>query len=262
MENNAYFSKLKKKILSLGVKKGSTVIVCSDILKLLILFRKKRINFNLDNFIDLLIKTIGKNGTLIFYSFNWNFFEGKIFDYKQTKSFSGAFSNAALKRKEFKRSKNPVYSLLVYGKYQKEICNMKHYDCFDLKSPFGFLIKKKAKCLFFGLDYKNAAFPFFHVAEQYVKVYYRFFKIFSGKIIYKNKIKRTKLKMFVRKKNYKITTIYSDSTDKFLKKIKALVKDKFLNISISLLDVEKLYQITVKQLKVEEKLFLRRKSDK
>ena len=67
--------------------------------------------------------------------------------------------------------------------------------------------------------------------------------------------------MFVRKKNYKITTIYSDSTDKFLKKIKALVKYKFL-ISISLLDVERSYQITVKQLIVEEKLFLRRKSDK
>ena len=69
-------------------------------------FRLSLTNNCFDNFIDLLIKTIGKNGTLIFYSFNWNFFEGKIFDYKQTKSFSGAFSNAALKRKEFKRSKN------------------------------------------------------------------------------------------------------------------------------------------------------------
>ena len=227
MHNSAYLIKLKKKFLELGVKKGSTIIVCSDILKLLILFKKKKINFNLDDFIDLLIKIVGKNGTLIFYSFNWNFFEGKIFDYNNSKSFSGSLSNAALKRKDFKRSKSPVYSLLIYGKYQKKICNMKHDNCFSLDSPFGFLIKKKAKCLFFDLDYKNAAFPFFHVAEQYVKVYYRFYKIFSGKVIFKNKIKKTKIKMYVRKKNYKITTIYSNSTDKFLKKIKGLIKKKF-----------------------------------
>ncbi len=262
MKNNAYFIKLEKKILKLGVKKGSTVIVCADILKFLIFLKKKNQILNLDNFIDLLIKIVGRNGTLIFYSFNWNFFEGKTFDYTQSKSFSGALSNTALKRKDFKRSKSPVYSLLVYGKYQKKICNMKHYDCFSLKSPFGFLIKKKAKCLFFDLDYKSAAFPFFHVAEQYVNVYYRFFKVFSGKVFYKNKTKITKLKMFVRKKNYNITTIYSDSTDIFLKKAKALIKNKFFNIDISLVDINSLYKTTVKQLKIEEKLFLRRKSDK
>lgn len=262
MNKNAYSFKFEKKIIELGVKKNSIIIVCADILKLLILFKKKKLNFNLDNFIDLLIKTVGKNGTLIFYSFNWDFFEEKTFNYIQSKSFSGALSNAALKRKDFKRSKSPVYSLLVYGKYQKKICNMNHYDCFSLNSPFGFLIKKKAKCLFFNLDYKNAAFPFFHVAEQFTKVYYRFFKIFSGKVIYKNKIKKTKLKMFVRNENYKITTIYSNSTDIFLKKIKALIKKKIFNINISLLDVQKLYLLTVKQLKKEKKLFLRKKSDR
>ena len=67
--------------------------------------------------------------------------------------------------------------------------------------------------------------------------------------------------MFVRKKNYKITTIYSKSTDKYLKGAKALIKDKFFNIDISLLDIKKLYQITVKQLRIEDSLFLRRKSD-
>jgi len=88
----------------------------------------------------------------------------------------------------------------------------------SLNSPFGFLIKKNAKCFFFNMDYKNAAFPFFHVAEQFIKVYYRFFKIFSGKIIYGNKIKKVNIKMFVRKENYKITTIFSESTDKILRK--------------------------------------------
>ncbi len=258
MEKNAYFLKVKKKLQNLGVKKGSTIIVCSDILKFLILFKKKKINFNSDHFIDLLIDVVGKQGTIVFYSFNWNFFEGKIFNYKDSKSFSGALSNAALKRDDFKRSKSPVYSLLVCGRYQKEICNMNHSDCFSLNSPFGFLLKKKAKCLLFDLDYKNSAFPFFHVAEQKAKSYYRYFKFFSGKVMKDNKEKKIKIKMFVRKKNYKVTTIYSNSTDNYLKKMNALIKNKFYDISISLLDIKILYDITVKQLQLENKLFLRK----
>jgi len=202
---------------------------------------------------------VGKNGTLVFYSFNWDFFKGKIFNHNLSKSFSGALSNAALKRNDFKRSKSPVYSLLVYGKYQKKICNMDYYNCFSLKSPFGFLIKKKFKCFFFDIDYKTGAFPFFHVAEQFVKVYYRFFKIFTGKIIIKNILKKIRIKMFVRKNDYKITTIYSNKTDKILKKINALKKSSFFNIKISLLDINKLYLITIKQLKIEKKLILEKK---
>ena len=106
MKDNAYILKLKNKLKELGVRKGSTIIVCADILKFLILFKKKKINFNLDHFINLLINLVGKKGTIVFYSFNWNFFEGQVFDYKNSKSFSGSLSNKALKRNDFKRSKN------------------------------------------------------------------------------------------------------------------------------------------------------------
>jgi aminoglycoside 3-N-acetyltransferase len=258
MDKNAYFLQLKNKIQNLGVKKGSTIIVCSNILKFLILFKKKKINFNLDRLIDLFIEVVGEKGTVVFYSFNWNFFQGKIFNYSESKSFSGTLSNKALERNDFKRSKSPIYSMLVYGRYQKDICNMNHSNCFSLNSPFGFLLKKRAKCLLFDLDYKNSSFPFFHVAEQKTKSYYRFFKYFSGKIIKNKKVKKIKIKMFVKKNNYRITTIYSNSIDTYLKKINALNKSKFHNINISLLDIKKLYEVTVKQLKLENKLFLRK----
>tara|TARA_B100000963_G_scaffold354992_1_gene372447 strand:+ start:3196 stop:3981 length:786 start_codon:yes stop_codon:yes gene_type:complete len=256
-----YFQKIEKKLKSLGVKKNSVLIVCADLLKLLILFRKDKINFSPDELINLFIRVIGKSGTLIFYSFNWNFFKGKIFDYKNSKSFSGTLSNYALKRKDFKRSKNPVYSFLVYGKYKNKICNMKHDNCFSLNSPFGFLLKKNAKCILIDLDYKNSSYPFFHVAEQKANVYYRFYKNFSGKVIEKGFLKNIKIKMFVREKGYKITTIYSKKTDNILKKLNALNLEKFKNIRISFLNVKKLYEITVKQFKIENQMILRKKSD-
>ena len=45
-----------------------------------------------------------------------------------------------------------------------------------------------------------------------------------------------------------------------LKKINALKKSSFFNIKISLLDVSKLYLMTLQQLKIEKKMILRRKS--
>ena len=41
MKDNAYILKLKNKLKELGVRKGSTIIVCADILKFLILLKKK-----------------------------------------------------------------------------------------------------------------------------------------------------------------------------------------------------------------------------
>lgn len=70
MNKEEYFQKIEKKLKRLGVKKNSVLIVCADLLKLLILFKKDKINFSIDELIDLFIKILGKNGSLIFYSFN------------------------------------------------------------------------------------------------------------------------------------------------------------------------------------------------
>jgi len=60
MRNSAYLVKLEKKILDIGIKKGSTVIICADVLRFAIFLKRKKINFNSNDFIDLLIKIVGK----------------------------------------------------------------------------------------------------------------------------------------------------------------------------------------------------------
>ena len=42
MKNDAYLIKLKKKISDIGIKKGSSVIICADVLKLMIFLKKKK----------------------------------------------------------------------------------------------------------------------------------------------------------------------------------------------------------------------------
>ena len=66
--------------------------------------------------------------------------------------------------------------------------------------------------------------------------------------------------MFVRKDNYKITTIYSEKTDDLLRKNKALNTDNLFDIKISLLNIKKLYTLTLSQLSIEEKMLIRKKT--
>ena len=104
----------------LKIKKGDKVLVTSNILRILLKFKKKEINFNPNILIDTLKKKIGKNGTLLIPTYNWDFCRGKTFDYNKTPSQSGALGNIALKRKDFMRSFNPIYSLAVTGKDKKK----------------------------------------------------------------------------------------------------------------------------------------------
>ena len=98
-------------------------------------------------------------------------------------------SNLSLLDKDFIRSKNPIFSFSVFGKNKYKIANMRHNNCFSMKSPFGYLINNKGKNLFIDIDHKEAN-TFVHVAEQLQKVDYRYLKTFSGIYVNKNKKKK------------------------------------------------------------------------
>ena len=106
-----------KKILSkLEIKKNDKILVNSNILNIISKFKNK----NLPKIIIKCLRDkIRPNGTLLFPTFNWNFCKGKTFDYKKTKSNTGALSNISLSMKDFKRSINPIYSFNVCGKDKK-----------------------------------------------------------------------------------------------------------------------------------------------
>ena len=252
--------KFKNKLIKLGIKKGQTVILTIDLLKLILFLKSKKVKLDLNDIINPIKEIVSENGNIVVYSFFWDFFKTNTFDYDNSKSASGSLSNFLLNDKEFKRTQHPIYSLLVWGKDKKKICKMKHNDCFSKNSPFGYLIKKKSKLLFVNIDFKKTGFPFFHLAEQEVGVYYRFFKIFSGKFI-KNKKKRDiSIKMYVRKKNYKILKYYSDHIERILQKKKSLKKVKDFGSESSLIDLKTLYDLTIKQLKIEKKMFLHKET--
>jgi len=122
----------------LKIREGDKIVITSDILKLLIKSRAKKIKFDPNEFIDIIKKKIGKQGTLLIPTFNWDFFKGKIFYSNKTLSQSGALGNIALRRKDFSRTFNPVYSFAVTGKDKKKLCSQRHINCFRFSYQFYF----------------------------------------------------------------------------------------------------------------------------
>ena len=83
------------------IKKGDKILVSSDILRLLVQSRRKKINFNPNDLIDLLKDKVGEDGNVFIPTFNWDFFKGKVFNSTKTVSQSGSLGNVALKKKRF-----------------------------------------------------------------------------------------------------------------------------------------------------------------
>ena len=127
----------------INIATGDKILVSSSILKILIKFKKKNKKFNANLIIDSLLNKVGPNGTIIFPTYNWDFCKGRDFDYNKAQSMSGSLGNFALERKDFQRTKNPIYSFAVAGKDKEYLCNLSHNNCFDLDSPFGYLIKNR-----------------------------------------------------------------------------------------------------------------------
>ena len=247
------------------IKKGDVIIITSNIIKILSKYKNNKIDFDPNNLIDSIKKRIGKSGTILIPTFNWDFCKGKIFNYYKTTSQSGALGNIALKRKDFMRSFNPIYSFAVSGKNQKKICNLKHLDCFGLNSPFGYLIKNKGKNLFIDIsareldETKLGGFTFHHVIEQAVKVQYRYFKFFNGYYLNKKNIKRkVKIKFYARNLKVKYKIFINKDLDKYLLKKKILIRKEFKGINLDLINIHKTFKILAQDLKTKKKFFIKK----
>ena len=233
---------LKKILIKLGIKPKDKLQVSSNLLPILSL---KKSRLKPKEIINLLIELVTSKGTIFFPTFNWGFCEGEAFNYLKTKSLTGSLGNLALKRKDFLRSINPIYSFSIFGKDKKKIAKMCHKSCFGLNSPFGFLIKNGGKNLFIDLDYK-AALTYAHVAEETVGVNYRYLKTFNGDYYdIKNKKRKVSYKMYVRKLKLVKSTLVHKDFDKLLRRNQALKKINFKGHQFSMIDIKKTYMLMV-----------------
>ena len=244
----------EKVFSDLEIKKGDNILINSDIKKILIHYKQIKKKFDPNLILDGLLNIISKNGTLLLPTFNWDFCSGKEFDYLKTPSRSGSLTKIALSREDFTRTQNPIYSFAVHGEGKNFLTKLEHKNCFDLNSPFGFLLKNKGKNLFIDIDYKESL-TLVHVAEQHIGVNYRYLKKFNSNYIDENNKKSlSDCTMYVRNDDFNGITYIDKKMDKILEENKAIKKVKIKNILFTIIDLPIAYQIMLDDLKKDSKI--------
>lgn len=161
------------------LKSGDCVYIVSDMLELAKTYHSHGIELNLNSIIDEFQRSVGKEGTLLFPTFNWDFCKGIAFDAHKTPVRTGALSKAALKRSDFTRTDHPLYSFAVWGSKQKELLQNKSIDSFGIGTIFEKLYDWNAKIFVIGLTPLQGV-TYVHHVEQMVGVPYRYTKEFTA----------------------------------------------------------------------------------
>jgi aminoglycoside 3-N-acetyltransferase len=169
-------------IESLRVKKGEKIWLASEVIGLVLLFRREGVKFDVDRFFDTFENALGEDGTLIIPTFCFDFSNNGIYDYKNSGCTTGALGNAALKRSDFVRTQHPLHSFAVWGCDREFLCSMENKHAFGEDSPFEYCRANNVRQIMLGTDYVHGM-TFVHYAETMCDVPYRFAKSFTGEYI-------------------------------------------------------------------------------
>ena len=192
--------KLKKLLNKLEIKKGSRILLHSNSAGFLQFIKTTK---SFDTFFKILIKQIGREGTLVVPTYNYNFTKGCAFDKSKSISQVGAFTNYLIKKYNQNRTNDPIFSHLIFGKLFRKLNNCKNEEVFGRKSIFAHFEKYNFQIVCFCCPPNKMTF--LHYIEKKTNVKYRFNKIFNGKIKIKNKYKVIKVKYYVGKRNVNYT---------------------------------------------------------
>lgn len=252
---NFFYLKLEK-----FIKKGDTIYLESDLLNLVIYFQKKNFKFPLRFFFNLLLKLIGKKGTLILPSFTYSWGKGKIkdkiFDKKKTKCSTGIFPEYVRNNMKIVRTNDPMFSFLIFGRNKNKFVKISN-NSFGKNSLFEKINNEKTKLISFGLNKFDPTFV--HYVEQYFndnfkKILYRkSFRLRGFYRIFKRKTKG-EFNCFLKIKNSKYT--YSEKNiKKVLLRKKKLVSFNILNNTIFIVKAQDFFFEGIKGMKKNTKFF-------
>lgn len=240
-------------IEKMNIEKGENIFIASDILKIGLKFYEFGEKFNMDILINKIQEKITNEGTIVFPTYNWDFCKGITFNYKKTKSKTGALSQKALERKEFKRTKHPIYSFAVWGKDQEILYKYDNVSSFGKETPFEYFCNQNYKMIFLDVNFTNSLTLALHV-EQLMEVPYRFMKVFKANYIDENNIISTReYSMFVRYLGIEINQDM-DEFEKRAEEEEILSSKIFYGIRIKKCEIEKLKNLIIQDIRYNNSL--------
>lgn len=167
---------------SVGINNSDSVLLHSNVKRLIRELIKRGIKNPLDIILDSFIDAVGTDGTLILPLFNFGFTSGVSFNVTTTPSLMGALTETARIRLCPSRSGHPVYSFCAFGKYADQIHEIDNESAYSLSSPFGFLRRINGKVASLDLE-DQGSMTFFHHVEEVCQVDYRYMKWFESEYV-------------------------------------------------------------------------------
>jgi hypothetical protein len=83
-----------------NVGEGDLLDISSDLLSVIMDYRKNKIIFDPERLLDSFCEKVGGGGTVMIRTWNWDFCHNAAFDWRNTPSQVGALGNIALKRSD------------------------------------------------------------------------------------------------------------------------------------------------------------------
>ncbi|EAI3896839.1 aminoglycoside N(3)-acetyltransferase, partial [Campylobacter lari] len=228
----------------LGIKKGDILCVHTELFN----FGTPLLPRNefLQTILDCFFEVIGEEGTLIMPTFTYSFCKNEVYDKLNSPTKMGALNEYFRKQTGVKRTNDPIFSFAIKGA-KEELFLKDTTSCFGENCVYDILTKENGKLILFGP--KTIGYTFSHFIEEKAYVPYRYFKIFSGKIIdEKNKTFQKNIKYYVRK--------LDENSNLDIDKQVAILKNdnnfnilNFSNAYIINIDMKKYFKKTLKALK-------------
>lgn len=169
------FEKLVEGFRELGIEAGDTLLVHSSYKSF------GPVEGGPQTVIRALESALGREGTLIMPTFNFDFNKGAPWDVRTTPSKMGVLTELVRQDPRARRVFHPFYSFAVLGKHAEMLGGLHYKSAYERNSVFGRLRDLDGKIMVVGLSYTNSM-TFFHHIEQMEGVDYRFLKQFTGEV--------------------------------------------------------------------------------
>ena len=227
----------------LGLDKGNFVLVHSSFKSL------GEVSGGPQVVIDALLKCIGKNGTLLMPTFNFDFSnKGISFDVRNIPSQMGIITELVRKNPKSKRTMDPIYSFSILGKLSDFLGGIQYENSYDKDSMFAKLRELNGKIMIIGLKYNNSM-TFFHHVEEMQHVDYRKNKQFSGLVTNHNGVtSEDSITLYVRDLERGVITEV-ERMGKILENEGFVQVRKIGNSTVKLMKANDVYQRTIQEMK-------------
>ena len=165
---------IKEQLVKIGLRKGDTVLVHSQLLKVGL---PEEDVFDLGKYyLDIILDIIGEKGELVLPAFTYSYCNKKEFSPLEDMSSVSELANSCIRNHIGYRTQDPLFSYVLVNPRSEEqsFSNV----CFDFDNGMaGYLSFRKAKYLMIG---DQIFFTLWHACEQQLRTHNRFMKKFSG----------------------------------------------------------------------------------